>query len=167
MFLRALSLLLENKPFVVFPPQKKKLEFYIKNSSQTIFVPGNQEKLSSSGQELSSSGQELSSSEQKVAKLLTTSDMLIKPVSTKQIKTKAAVAEYGVEQEANLCASDLSTKNGFTNLKLNYQGNSVPLWLTGNWSRREIEKIMGAVLVSLELDVNLVSASQALKNLEK
>lgn len=153
LFFKTLKLVLKGKQFVVFPLDKKGLEFYIKNSKKTVFIPKNQEKLEPL--------------EQKLAKLLTNSDVLIKACKTKKIKTKAIVVEYGFEREADLSVSDLSTRNGFTNLKLNYQGNTVPLWLGGKWSKKELKKVIKAILVCLQLEVNLVDASQTLKNLEK
>ncbi len=153
LFFKALNLIAKNKKFKVFSPRKKGLRFYIENSRKTILVVED--------------GNKPRSLERKMAEFLKSSDVLIKPLHIKQIKTRATVIEYGLEQEADLSASDLSIKNGFTNLKLNYQGNSVPLWLTGEWKEKEIEKIISTVLVSLQLDVNLVDASQALKNLEK
>ncbi len=151
--LKAAQLLFKDKNVFVLGVGRKNKTFYVKNSKKTVFLL-TEEKFTPSQKE--------------ILKMLETSDTVIKPLSLKtKIETKARILEYGFEKHADLSASDLSQKEGFTNLKLNHKGNTIPLWLPGKWNKKETKVILGVILASLDFNFNLVKTSQALKGFEK
>lgn len=70
---------------------------------------------------------------------------------------------FGFEEGADLRASDINLSDG-ANFKINYKGNSVPVWLEKSVSREQIYPILAAVCVGIIFDLNLVEISQTLKN---
>jgi len=148
---KALRLLLKDKKARIVAPGRKRLSFYIKNSRKTILTIGDGQKKPSKN----------------ILQGLRTGDVIVKPFQFKKIKAKAKTITYGWENEADLAATDFTKKDKATVLKLNYQGNSVPLRLKEPWSREEVGDLLGAALASLQAELNLVEVSQMLEKFEK
>lgn len=83
----------------------------------------------------------------------------------REIESKADSEKmtFGFEEGADLRASDINL-NGDANFKINYKGNTVPVWLEKVYDKEQIYSVLAAVCVATILDLNLVETSQALKN---
>lgn len=79
-------------------------------------------------------------------------------------KSKAFCLTFGFQENAQLQVSDFHTNKIGTNFKINFQGNIVPIWLENLFGRANIYAALAAVSCGLQLDLNLVEISQALKN---
>jgi UDP-N-acetylmuramate-alanine ligase len=78
---------------------------------------------------------------------------------------KESVAKFlafGFSERADFMASDLKI-NDETNFKINYNGNSVPLWLEKSAGKEQIYSALAAAAVGTINNLNLVEISQALK----
>jgi len=103
--------------------------------------------------------------------LLSRKDQLIAPMNDPnaedlQQKTKAELKTFGFAEGAHLIVSDFRQGDNSTNFKINYKGNSVPFWLSGEWSKEETTILLASILACLNF-INLVNISQALKKLKK
>jgi len=76
-------------------------------------------------------------------------------------KTKASIFTFGFQEGADFRATDVKL-NGGTNFKINYKGNSVPVWLEKPANDEEIYSALSAVVVGVIFNQNLVKISQAL-----
>lgn len=81
-------------------------------------------------------------------------------------KTSAKILTFGFQEGADFQASDVK-QNDRTNLKINHQGNIVPIWLGGTFSQREIYSVLATVAVGTIFGLNLVEISQALTSVTK
>lgn len=70
---------------------------------------------------------------------------------------------YGFSEKANLRVTDLNTGIQEVNFKINYEGNSVPVWLPGVSQEKELGRAMIAICLGVALGKNLVDLSRALK----
>ncbi|EKD43902.1 MAG: hypothetical protein ACD_72C00078G0001, partial [uncultured bacterium] len=87
--------------------------------------------------------------------------------------TKAEVATYGFKEGADFHATDINIisdeKTNWPtglNFKLNFHGNTVPVFLPGAIAQHLIPSALSAFVVGHILGVNLIEASQALSKLE-
>lgn len=79
-------------------------------------------------------------------------------------RSRAPVFTFGFQKGADFLASDVNISQKGTNFKINYQGNIVPVWLKGLFGKEQIYSALAGVCAAMSLDVNLVSASQALNS---
>lgn len=86
--------------------------------------------------------------------------------------TKAEIITYGFKSGADYQVSDLkmmATDQGVKemglNFKVNYRGNSVPIFLPGSISKSVVPSVLAAIAVGGVYGINLVEAAQALKEL--
>ncbi len=70
---------------------------------------------------------------------------------------------FGFQEKADFRVSDINL-NGGTNFKINFKGNIVPVWLEGVFGKEQIYSALAAVCLGTIFELNLVEASQALKN---
>lgn len=70
---------------------------------------------------------------------------------------------FGIDEGADLRATDYQyTRNG-TAFKLNFEGNILPVWLTNLYGKKNIYAALCALSIAKIFNLNLVEASQALK----
>lgn len=87
--------------------------------------------------------------------------------TTRGIKnlTNLKLVTFGLGEGADFVASDINY-NHVTNFKLNYQGNTVPIWLDFSAQKEHIYSFLAALAVSTILNLNLVEVSQVLKSMK-
>jgi UDP-N-acetylmuramyl pentapeptide synthase len=81
-------------------------------------------------------------------------------------KTPVFTLTFGFQKMADLRASDLSIdqKESACNFKIDYEGNIIPIWLKNICSEQEVLSILAAISCGIQLGLNLVEISQALKD---
>jgi UDP-N-acetylmuramyl pentapeptide synthase len=70
---------------------------------------------------------------------------------------------FGLAARADLRATDLAVSENGTNFKINYEGNSVPIWLPDSFGKTAIYSALAAIGAGEALGLNLIEISQALK----
>lgn len=73
------------------------------------------------------------------------------------------ITNFGFQAGSDFQASDIKLNHG-TNFKLNYQGNTVPIWLDYLFGKEQIYSSLAAISVATIFNLNLVEISQALKS---
>ena|SRR3989344_2618131 len=83
--------------------------------------------------------------------------------AAREIKTNvnSNTLTFGQRQGADFMATDVKL-NGGTNFKINYEGNTVPVWLEGLVDKENIYAALAATAVATILELNLVEISQSL-----
>lgn len=119
----------------------------------TIFFPSDQEKLIEI---------------RELVRVLPIDGYLISNSDDEGIKDlgKESVAKFltfGFSERADFTASDVKIDGGI-NFKVNYEGNSVPIWLDKSDSKEQIYSALAAVAAGTINNLNLVEISQSLKN---
>jgi len=72
---------------------------------------------------------------------------------------------FGFSEKADFFASDqIDTEEGIS-FKLNYRGNSVPIWIKSPFDKEKIYNILAAICVAEFSGLNIVEISEQLKNL--
>lgn len=104
----------------------------------------------------------------KLEKFLPSKAVLILNYDDEELKEMREDAElkkytFGFREEADFYASDIKI-NGGLNFKINYKGNTVPVWLESSFNKEHIYAALAASAVGEVLDLNLVEISQALKD---
>jgi hypothetical protein len=69
---------------------------------------------------------------------------------------------FGFDEKADFYASDVKI-NGGTNFKINYKGNSVPIWLEQSRGEEQIPGVLATAAAATIFGLNLVEVSEALK----
>lgn len=77
---------------------------------------------------------------------------------------KTNCLSFGLKEGADFMASDINVDEE-TNLKINYKGNVVPVWLKGEGTDK-IYSALAVACVGTILDLNLVEISQGLKDID-
>ena len=72
------------------------------------------------------------------------------------------ILTFGFSERADFIASDLKI-NDETNFKINYKGNSVPLWLERSDGKEKVYAALAAAAVGTVNNLNLVEISQSFK----
>ena len=75
------------------------------------------------------------------------------------------IVTFGFGEGSDFLASDIKL-NHITNFKLNYQGNTVPIWLDFPAEKTHIYDALAAISVGAIFNLNLVEVSQILKNMK-
>lgn len=70
---------------------------------------------------------------------------------------------FGFNIKANVLVSDMHT-NGGTNFKINYRGNTIPIWLPDISDESSISGALIAICVGITLGLNLVEISETIKS---
>jgi len=76
------------------------------------------------------------------------------------------VLSFGFEEKSDFYASDVKI-NGGINFKINYKGNSVPIWLEKSKWEEQIIGALAIVAIATVFGLNLVEISEALKTPDK
>lgn len=76
------------------------------------------------------------------------------------------VLSFGFEGRSDFYASDIKI-NGGINFKINYKGNSVPIWLEKSKWEEKIIEALAVVAIATVFGLNLVEISEALKTPDK
>ncbi|MCX6761051.1 MAG: hypothetical protein NTZ84_03060 [Candidatus Nealsonbacteria bacterium] len=86
----------------------------------------------------------------------------------KQIKevSPVPVLSFGLEEKSDFYASDIKI-NGGINFKINYKGNSVPIWLEKSKWEEQTTGALAVVAIATVFGLNLVEISEALKTPDK
>ena len=77
---------------------------------------------------------------------------------------KLKVITFGFQWNADFQVSDIKQTSDYTNFKINYQGNVVPIWLEGAFAQKEISAVLTAIIIGTIFNLNLVEISQKLKS---
>ena len=85
--------------------------------------------------------------------------------TVREIKAETNLKEitFGFQEGADFQATDIKLNTG-TNFKINYKGNTVPLWLEKLFGKEQIYSALAGAVCGTIFDLNLVEISQALKN---
>lgn len=75
------------------------------------------------------------------------------------------ITTYGFRDGSDFLASDIK-HNHVTNFKLNYQGNSVPVWLDSPAQKEHIYNVLAIIAISTILNLNIIEVSQILKGIK-
>ena len=138
-----------NNVFLLSVSKKENLEFFIESAQKSIFLINQTEEISLA-------------KIKKIIKFLTPDGTTIFNSDNQEIKEIDGFS-FGFTKKANLKASDLHITEKETNFKIEYEGNIVPIWLSGKYKKKEIYSILAACGCALQLNFNLVEISQALK----
>lgn len=76
---------------------------------------------------------------------------------------KCECLEYGLGQGAEVRASDIKVSEKGTSFKLNYEGNTVPVWLKNLVGKKQIYSALVTCSLGVNLGLNLVDVTQSLK----
>ncbi len=76
---------------------------------------------------------------------------------------KSRVLAFGFQKRSDVRASDINLDLQGTNFKVSYQNYVIPLWLKRAFGKEQIYAALAAVSVALLQGINLVRASQLLK----
>jgi len=161
--------ILKNQVLVLSSNLKENLSFLVKKSKRPILVITNPNKIP---QEMIKLVKQLPA---RASLILNFDDEMAKEIGK---ESQAPVLTFGFQKRAELYVSDFHT-NGLghwsdsesqtkpsTNFKINYQGNTVPVWLGGTFKKENLYSVLAAACCGLQLGLNLIEISQALKNLE-
>jgi len=77
--------------------------------------------------------------------------------------TPSHILTFGFQEGADFQATDIKLNSG-TNFKINYKGNSVPIWLEKLFGKEQIYSALAAAAVGTIFDLNLVEISNILRN---
>jgi hypothetical protein len=88
--------------------------------------------------------------------------------TVRQIKEGVSipVLRFGFEYGSDFYASDVKI-NGGINFKINYKGNSVPIWLEKSKWEEQMVGALAVVAIATVFGLNLVEISEALKTPDK
>ena len=106
----------------------------------------------------------------KLAKKLARKDLLLVNYDDETVRelvedkdVNCRCLEYGLEQGAEVRASDIKVSGQGTSFKLNYEGNTVPVWLKNLVGKKQIYSALITCSLGVELELNLVDVTQSLK----
>lgn len=88
----------------------------------------------------------------------------LKYLKDKESFDKINVVSVGFDDRATVWVSDINIGEE-TNFKINYEGNTVPVWIQKKLNKEEIQEIVLAVGTGLALEMNLVEISQNLSSI--
>ncbi len=78
-------------------------------------------------------------------------------------KTKETLT-FGIDRKkADFYITDISTKEGCTNFKVNTRSNIIPFWVEKELKKREIYSILPGLCVAKTMDINLAEISYKVK----
>ncbi len=85
--------------------------------------------------------------------------------TVREIKEETNLKEitFGFQEGADFRATDINLNPG-TNFKINYKGNTVPIWLEKIFGKEQIYSALGAAVVGTIFGLNLVEISNILKD---
>lgn len=137
--------------------KKENLEFLIKKSSLPMLVFLKKENETSGLENILG-----------LAKILPQHGLVVSDkdfLDLRKIKGESLcrILTFGISGGADIFATDINFSEEGTNLKINYEGKTVPFWFRKKITDREISIILAAILISVLNGLNLVEISQILK----
>jgi UDP-N-acetylmuramyl pentapeptide synthase len=176
--LRARKTSIQNIPFVakgeilVIESKVKELSslnFILKNSSSPILVVTNLGEIPSDNIFFSGDKKDVDEvlkfiniSPNNIQLILNFDDEIVRGIKN---LTNFKIVTFGFGEGSDLVASDIKY-NHVTNFKLNYQGNTVPVWLDFPAQKEHVYNSLAAISVSTFFNLNLVEVSQILKDMK-
>jgi UDP-N-acetylmuramyl pentapeptide synthase len=70
---------------------------------------------------------------------------------------------YGFSESSDFMASDVNQTEGGATFKLNYKGNSIPIWLVGNINEEKIYYALAVICIGSSLGMNVLEIAEKLK----
>jgi len=147
----------------------KSLNFFVKNSSLPILLVTNLGEISPSSIFFAGEKKDLEEILKFVNILPKNSQLVLNfdDEVLREIKKLIdfKVVTFGFGEGADFLASDIKF-NHLTNFKLNYQGNTVPIWLDFPAEKEHIYNALSVISISTIFNLNLVEVSQVLKDMK-
>ncbi|HOW12722.1 MAG TPA: Mur ligase family protein [Candidatus Pacearchaeota archaeon] len=94
--------------------------------------------------------------------ILNYDEKLIKKIKS---KTNAFILTYGENEESDFRITDINKENNGINFKINYKGDIIPFWIKGIITEKDLYDILLSIAFLTIKKVNLVEASQFLKEI--
>ena len=142
-------------------------DFLMKNSSSPILLVTHLGEISQERDSIFSDQKELEeilkfikNISNKCQLVLNSDDETLKDIKN---YTNLKITNFGFQAGSDFQASDIKINHG-TTFKLNYQGNSVPIWLDYLFGKEQIYAALAAISIGAIFNLNLVEISQALKS---
>ncbi len=80
---------------------------------------------------------------------------------SKNIKTSS------IENKGTIYASSVDCSKSYLSFKINYQGKTIPFWANGEYCDKEVYSILSAILIAMEMGMNLVEISNKIREFQK
>lgn len=155
---------------LIFETEDKKIsdyEFFLKNSKEPVLIvtniadiPSNTDFFAGERESIKNTREIVKVLPENVNLVLNFDDETSREVGD---STKLKILTFGLQNRASFKASDFKI-NGGTNFKINYKGNTVPVWLEKTFGKEQVYSVLAAGCVGAIFDLNLVEISEALKN---
>jgi UDP-N-acetylmuramoyl-tripeptide--D-alanyl-D-alanine ligase len=174
--LKVRKILNQNLPFVskdeilIFETKVDNLKlfnFLIKNSSQPILmithfgeIPPDRDSFLGDKKEVEEILKFIKTMSANGQLILNFDDEAVREIKN---STNLKILTFGFQSGSDFRASDIKLNHG-TNFKLNYQGNTVPIWLDYLFGKEQIYSALAAISIATIFDLNLVEISQVLKS---
>jgi len=141
----------------------KKLNFWIKHSKTALLIinyifglknmPEEKERL-----------------EMLIEKMPSEKSVLIKNIDDREsllLKSEGIkkLITFGFNKRAAFQITDLKKSENGTTFKLNFAGNTLPVWVKEGISEKEIYSILAGICIGYILNINLIRITQSIKNL--
>ncbi len=144
----------------------KECKFFVNNSSLSILIVTQIEDILSN-MDFSAGGKEKTIEIEKLAKIIPVSGYLVLNFDDQalgEIKDKTILKKltFGFQEGGDFRATDFIEAEEGINFKINYKGNTVPIWLEKLFGEEQIYAALAAAAVGTILGLNLVEISQAL-----
>lgn len=158
------------KEFLLFELDTEKIEefeFFIKKSSLPILVVTHTGDIPPN-KDFFAGEIEKNTEIRKLARIMPSYGYLVlnfDDETVREIKdeTNLKTFTFGFQEGANFRATDIRLNTG-TNFKINYKGDIVPVWLERLFGKEQIFTALAVAAVGVIFDLNLIEASQALKD---
>jgi len=155
---------------LIFETEDKKIsnyEFFLKNSKESVLIVTNTVDIPSDS-DFFAGERELIRNTRNTVKALPENVNLVLNFDDETSRevgdsTKLKILTFGLQSRSKLRASNFKI-NGGTNFKINYKGNTIPIWLEKTFGKEQIYSALAACCVGVIFDLNLVEVSEALKN---
>jgi UDP-N-acetylmuramoyl-tripeptide--D-alanyl-D-alanine ligase len=150
------------------PKEIDKMEFFIKNSSQTVFVATNVGEIPLDKDSFAGSKEKIAEIKKTVQSLPSDAFLAVnyddETLKVLKGESKAKLLAFGLAEGVDVRASDI-TWGQEINFKINYKGSTVPAWISGEKGKEQIYAALAGVACGIALGLNLVVISQTLKTL--
>lgn len=146
----------------------KQIGEFVKKSELPILVVSNMESLELSQDNFSDENKKIENVKT-IAKHISPHGSLILNFDNKIMReidkiTNVKKFSFGISEQADFRASDISESDEGITFKLNYRGNTVPIWLHGVYGTEEVYNAISAICVGIILGLNVIEVSDSLKS---
>jgi UDP-N-acetylmuramoyl-tripeptide--D-alanyl-D-alanine ligase len=158
------------RDILVFQTEDKRIseyDFFLRNSKEPILVATNLADIPSNS-DFFAGERGLIKNTRNIVKTLPKNVNLVlnfDDETSREIgdSTELKILTFGLQNNADLKASDFNV-NGGTNFKINYKGNTVPVWLEKTFGKEQIYSVLAAGCVGSILGLNLIESSEVFKD---